>query len=94
MKHATISFGQALDASVLREAAQLCHEADLIIALGSSLVVTPAADLPLATLRSGGLLAIVNRDATPLDARAQLVVHAEIGPTLLEAEQAVDSYEA
>ena len=54
----------------------------MIFAIGSSLVVTPAADLPLLTKQSGGKLVIINRDATPLDADADLVVNAGIGETL------------
>ena len=52
------------------------------MAIGSSLVVSPAAELPLLTKRSGGRLVIVNRDATPLDAIADEVMHESIGETL------------
>ena len=60
-------FGEALPEDAFRGAAALCAEADLVVVLGSSLVVQPAASLPLATLRAGGRLAIVNRGGTPLD---------------------------
>ena len=60
-------FGEALPEDAFRGAAALCAEADLVVVLGSSLVVQPAASLPLATLRAGGRLAIVNRGETPLD---------------------------
>ena len=60
-------FGEALPEDAFRGAAALCAEADLVVVLGSSLVVQPAASLPLSTLRAGGRLAIVNRGETPLD---------------------------
>ena len=82
LKHATISFGQTLSAEVLQQAAQWCQEADLLLAIGSSLVVTPAADLPALTKQRGGRLVIINRDSTPLDTMADEVVHESIGATL------------
>jgi NAD-dependent deacetylase len=55
---------------------------DLMLAIGSSLVVYPAAGLPIAAKRSGAKLGILNRDPTELDSLADLVINAEIGPTL------------
>jgi len=82
LKHATISFGQMLPEDVLRRAWQWSEEADLMLAIGSSLVVTPAAQLPQLTTQSGGRLVIINRDPTPLDAIADAVVRAPIGEAL------------
>ena len=81
LKHATISFGQSLPEDVLTSAAQAARQSDLFIAIGSSLVVTPAANLPAIAKQGGGRLVIVNRDATPLDSIADLVVNAGIGET-------------
>jgi NAD-dependent deacetylase len=78
-KHATISFGQALSADVLREAIRWSREADLFFAIGSSLLVTPAADLPFLAKESGARLIIINREATPLDSLADVVLHCAIG---------------
>ena len=55
---------------------------DLFLAIGSSLVVYPAAGLPIAAKRNGAKLVILNRDPTELDHLADLVVNAEIGPML------------
>ena len=88
MKHATISFGQPLPADVLAEAARWCGEAELMLAVGSSLVVTPAADLPREAKHAGARLVIVNRDPTPLDSLADAVINESIGPTLTE----IDAY--
>jgi NAD-dependent deacetylase len=78
-KHATISFGQALAVEVLREAMRWAREADLFFAIGSSLVVTPAADLPVLAKESGARLVIINRDPTHLDGLADLVLPHAIG---------------
>lgn len=63
-------FGELLPSGALERAAQLAGSADLLLVLGSSLVVQPAASLPWLTLRAGGRLAVVNRDPTPLDGYA------------------------
>jgi NAD-dependent deacetylase len=83
-KHATVSFGQALPHDVLAEAQRWSAQADLLLAIGSSLVVTPAAELPLATVRRGGRLVIINRDPTPLDRVAAAVLPLSIGAALTE----------
>jgi len=81
-KHATVSFGQALPTEAFAEAMRWAVEAPLMLAIGSSLVVTPAADLPRLVVQRGGRLAILNRDPTPLDSLASLVIRAPIGATL------------
>jgi NAD-dependent deacetylase len=53
--------------------------------LGSSLVVTPAAHFPVKAKRNEARLVILNREETPLDAIADLVLNEEIGPTMTEA---------
>ena len=82
LKHATISFGQALDETVLEAALGLARECDLFLALGSSLVVQPAAGLPALARENGARLVIINRDPTPLDGLADLVIRDSIGLTL------------
>jgi NAD-dependent deacetylase len=82
LKSATISFGQALPADVLAEAIDLSMSTDLVLALGSSLVVEPAASIPLQAKNNGALLVIVNHSETPLDGLADVVVHQSIGATL------------
>lgn len=63
-------FGDLLPEGALERAAALAAGADLLLVLGSSLVVHPAASLPWLTLRAGGRVAVVNHDPTPLDERA------------------------
>lgn len=84
VKSATISFGQAMPEAQMRRATAWTLGCDLFIAVGSSLVVYPAAGLPAAASQAGARLVIVNREETPLDAMAYLVVPAEIGPFLDE----------
>jgi len=82
LKSMTVSFGQDLPAEVWEEAMRLAAEADLFLALGSSLVVHPAARLPEIAVRNGAKLVIVNRDPTPLDHLADLVIREPIGMTM------------
>lgn len=82
VKSATISFGQAMPQDQMRKAQGLALDADLFLAVGSSLVVYPAATLPVIAKRNGARLVIVNREPTELDAIADLVVRAEIGAAL------------
>jgi NAD-dependent deacetylase len=82
VKSATISFGQAMPEEEMERAAEAALACDLFLAVGSSLVVYPAAGLPIAAKRAGAKLVILNRDPTELDHMADLVINAEIGPTL------------
>ena len=82
LKHATVSFGQALPADVLQRAAKWAMEADVFLTLGSSLVVYPAAQLPEIAKNHGAKLVIINRDETPLDGIADLVINAPLGEVM------------
>ena len=82
LKTATISFGQAMPEAEMAQAERVTVECDLFIVIGSSLVVYPAAGFPELAKRLGARLVIVNREPTPLDDIADLVVHREIGPTM------------
>jgi NAD-dependent deacetylase len=82
IKSATISFGQAMPAGPMARAHAATLACDLFVAIGSSLVVHPAAGFPVLAKRNGARLVILNRESTELDPLADLVIHAEIGPTL------------
>lgn len=79
VKSATISFGQRMPEAALTRAEALARDCDLFLVAGSSLVVYPAAQLPVVAKKSGARLVIVNREPTPLDGIADLVIHGEIG---------------
>jgi NAD-dependent deacetylase len=82
IKTATISFGQAMPEGPMRRAEQITLSCDLFLAIGSSLVVWPAAGFPLMAKRNGAKLVILNRDATEFDDVADLVIHEDIGSVL------------
>jgi NAD-dependent deacetylase len=82
VKSATISFGQAMPEAAMLRAEAETNAADLFLVLGSSLVVYPAAGFPAIAKQRGAALVIVNREPTPLDDMADLVLHAAIGDTL------------
>ena len=85
LKSKTISFGQAMPEKEMREAAELTKAADLYLAIGSSLVVEPAASLPRMAKKYGATLVIINKTPTPLDPYADLVINESIGETLQAA---------
>ena len=85
VKGATISFGQAMPDEAMRRAQEETLGCDLFLAVGSSLVVYPAAGFPQIAAENGARLVILNREETPLDAIATLVLNMEIGPTLGDA---------
>jgi len=82
VKTATISFGQAMPEQAMTRAAELACNCDLFLAIGSSLVVWPAAGIPLLAHDSGARLVIINREPTDLDSVADLVIRQDIGETL------------
>jgi NAD-dependent protein deacetylase/lipoamidase len=82
IKTATISFGQAMPEDAMRRATELAQQCDLFLAIGSSLVVWPAAGFPLMAKNSGARLVIINNEATEQDDIADLVIRHDIGETL------------
>lgn len=67
LKSANVSFGQAMPPEAMRRAQAWSEQAEVFVVIGSSLQVQPAASFPVIAKRAGALLAIVNRDPTPLD---------------------------
>lgn len=82
VKPATISFGQPLPEQVMADAKAATFNADLFLAIGSSLKVFPAAGLPVTAAHNRTPLVIINREPTGLDGLATQVIHAEIGDVL------------
>ena len=82
LKPDTISFGQAMPEDKMADALMYARECDLCIVLGSSLVVYPAASVPVHAVQNGARLIIINRDETPLDAEADLVCHESLSKAL------------
>lgn len=82
IKTATISFGEAMPEMPMQRATELAQECDLMLAIGSSLVVWPAAGFPLLAKRRGAKLVIINIQETDQDDQADLVIRFDIGETL------------
>ena len=82
LKPDTISFGQAMPEEKMATAIMYARECDLCIVVGSSLVVYPAASVPLTAVQSGAKLMIINRDETSLDSMASLVIHESVSHVL------------
>jgi NAD-dependent deacetylase len=82
LKSATVSFGQAMPARQMRQAQELAGNCDLFLVAGSSLVVFPAASLPVLAVQRGARLVIINREPTEMDPVATLVIRADIGDVL------------
>ncbi|MBN2560928.1 MAG: NAD-dependent deacylase [Phycisphaerae bacterium] len=91
LKSMTVSFGEGLPEDVWTQSAELARSCDLFLALGSSLVVHPAAGLPELAAHNGAKLVIINREQTPLDAIADLVVHGSIGETMGTVVEVLDA---
>lgn len=79
LKAATVSFGQPMPPEAMRRAQDLAERARIFVVMGSSLVVHPAASFPVVAKRNGALLAIINREPTPLDDFADFLRRGEIG---------------
>jgi NAD-dependent protein deacetylase/lipoamidase len=82
LKPATVSFGQSMPEFEMAESFRNAQQCDLCIVLGSSLVVYPAASVPAYAKDSGAALMIINRDATPLDSKADLAIHDSAGKVM------------
>ena len=82
IKTATISFGQAMPLDEMQKAEAATLACDLFIAIGSSLVVYPAAGFPRLARERGARLIIINEQPTDMDFLCDLVLHEQIGPTL------------
>ena len=79
LKSANVSFGQSMPVDKMKRAQEWSEHAKIFIVLGSSLQVQPAASFPVVAKQSGALLAIINRDETPLDDLADFIHRGAIG---------------
>ena len=91
MKPGVVMFGDALNPADIERARDAAENADLVMSLGSSLVVTPAADIPLFGVRRGAPYVIVNQGETAHDDVASLRIDADVGEVLSAAVELVKS---
>ncbi len=82
LKPDIVMFGEQLPYKVLEEAALHSRAADLFIVIGSTLVVYPAAYMPIYAVESGAKLVIINIGGTPMDRQASVVINAKAGETM------------
>jgi len=85
LKPNTISFGQSLDTQVLNESIAWASDCDLLLAIGSTLVVEPAASIPVIAKKNNARLVIITLSQTPLDSIADLKISSGAGDTLKSA---------
>ncbi len=86
LKSANVSFGQSMPLEAMQRAQAWSERAEIFIVIGSSLQVQPAASFPVIAKQNGALLAIINRDVTPLDDIADFVHHGAIGEFFRELD--------
>jgi NAD-dependent deacetylase len=89
LRPAVVFFGESLDPQVLRLAFEEAENCDFLLAVGSSLVVHPAADIPRIAKQRGAALAIINKEKTPLDTIADYVINDEAGKILPQIIQSL-----
>lgn len=82
LKPNSIFFGEALESDILRRADTMVANCDLLLVLGSSLLVYPVAFYPQQAKSRGAKLAIINIQDTPMDSAAEIVMHETIGEVL------------
>ncbi len=82
LKPDTVSFGQSMPVKETEEAFHRARNCDLFIVIGSSLIVQPAATVPLEAKESGAKLVIINRDPTNHDSYADVVIHGSAGEVM------------
>jgi NAD-dependent deacetylase len=90
LKPNAVFFGEMLDSKVLNKADEYVALCDLLIILGSSLVVYPVAFYPSKAASSGSKLAIINIQPTEFDSYAKVVIHSKIGEVLPEIVDKVE----
>ena len=84
LKPTVVLFGEPMPTDAINEAFDLARQADVMLVVGSSLVVYPAADVPLVAIRSGARLIVINAEPTPFDRFASVVIHGRSGEVLPE----------
>jgi NAD-dependent deacetylase len=84
LKPTVVLFGEPMPAVPIHDAFELAGEADVILVVGSSLVVYPAAEVPLVAVRAGARMIVINAEPTPIDELAEVVIHGRSGEVLPE----------
>jgi NAD-dependent deacetylase len=89
LKPTVVLFGEPMPAAAVRDAFELAAMTDVMLVVGSSLVVYPAAEVPLAALRAGARMIVINAEPTPFDRIANVVIHGRSGEVLPQIAQLI-----
>lgn len=91
LKPAGVFFGESLPARELQEATAHSKRADVFLVIGSTLLVYPAAYMPLYAVEAGAKLAIVNLSSTPIDKDAEVIINGKAGEVMTQVVEMVKS---
>lgn len=84
LKPTVVLFGEPMPAQAVKEAYALAEAADVMLVVGTSLAVYPAAEIPLVAVRAGARMIVINAEPTPFDALAEVVIHGRSGEVMPE----------
>jgi NAD-dependent deacetylase len=91
LKPTVVFFGEPMPVAAVQEAFALAGQADVVLVVGSSLVVYPAAEVPLVAVRAGARMIVVNAEPTPFDRLAEVVIHGRSGEVLPQIADLIDA---
>lgn len=94
LKSHVVLFGEMLPSQAMEDAFMHAEAADLVLVIGSSLLVSPVADLPGIVLQNKGTLAILTEGETPYDTRAQIRLHTKAAQTMPQVLAQIDQLSA
>ena len=89
LKPTVVLFGEPMPQTAVQEAFELARQADVMLVVGSSLVVFPAAEVPLIAVRAGAAMIVINAEPTPVDRLAEVVIQGRAGEVLPEILRAM-----
>jgi NAD-dependent deacetylase len=90
LKPTVVLFGEPMPGEAVKASKELAGQADVMLVVGTSLVVYPAAEIPLIAVRSGARMIVVNAEPTPFDRFAEVVIHGRSGEVLPEIVSLID----
>jgi NAD-dependent deacetylase len=91
LKPTVVLFGEPMPVDAVQQAFGLAGHADVVLVVGSSLVVYPAAEVPLVAVRAGARMIVVNAEPTPFDRLAEVVIHGRSGEVLPQIADLIDA---
>ncbi len=91
LKPTVVLFGEPMPPAAVQEAFELAARTDVMLVVGSSLVVYPAAEVPLVAARAGAQMIVINAEPTPFDRFASVVIHGRSGEVLPQIASLIDA---